>query len=167
MGKTDAVSVNRDSVEPEQKQQQITTTNEWNGVVLIINQIVQLSGVYILLPHDAILCDGIQHFRITPLKTDTFRVPCRPICFPDLHHRYKLKVNEKIVLHPTFGLWPVNLRNDLRTSLGLGVRKVVHWTERHNHVEALFDIELGDPFFNVNTSADLDLARRIINREVK
>ena len=77
------------------------------------------------------------------------------------------KDSNRIVRHPTFGLWPVNLRNDLRTSLGLGVRKVVHWTERHNHVEALFDIELGDPFFNVNTSADLDLARRIINREVK
>lgn len=74
---------------------------------------------------------------------------------------------KRIVRHPTFGLWPVNLRNDLRNSLGLGVRKVVQWTERHNHVEALFDIEFGDPFFNVNTFEDLAIARRIINLEVK
>ena len=79
----------------------------------------------------------------------------------------KKKGSKRIILHPTFGLWPVNLRNDLRSSLGLGVRKVVQWTEKHNHVEALFDVELGDPFFNVNTSEDLDQARRIINLEVK
>ena len=79
----------------------------------------------------------------------------------------KKKGSKRIILHPTFGLWPVSLRNDLRSSLGLGVRKVVQWTEKHNHVEALFDVELGDPFFNVNTSEDLDQARRIINLEVK
>ena len=79
----------------------------------------------------------------------------------------KKKGSKRIILHPTFGLWPVNLRNDLRSSLGLGVRKVVQWTEKHNHVEALFYVELGDPFFNVNTSEDLDQARRIINLEVK
>ncbi len=66
------------------------------------------------------------------------------------------------VRHPTFGLWPVNLRGDLRNSLSLGVRKVVEWTEKHHHVEALFDIELGDPFFNVNTFEDLETARRKI-----
>ena len=79
----------------------------------------------------------------------------------------KKKGSKRIILHPTFGLWPVNLRNDLRSSLGLGVRKVVQWTEKHNHVEALFDFELSDPFFNVNTSEDLDRARRIIHLEVK
>ena len=77
------------------------------------------------------------------------------------------KDTKRIILHPTFGLWPVTLRNDLKNSLRLGVRKVVQWTEKHNHVEALFDIELGDPFFNVNTFEDLDVARRIINLEVK
>ena len=79
----------------------------------------------------------------------------------------KKKGSKRIILHPTFGLWPVNLRNDLRSSLGLGVRKVVQWTEKHNHVEALFDVEFSDPFFNVNTSEDLDRARRIIHLEVK
>ncbi len=33
--------------------------------------------------------------------------------------------------HPTFGLWPVALREDLRAALAGGVRKVVDWTGRH------------------------------------
>ena len=69
------------------------------------------------------------------------------------------KESKTIVRHPTFGLWPVNLRNDLRNSLDLGIRKVVHWTEKHKHVEAMFTLEFGDPFFNVNTLEDLDIAQ--------
>ncbi len=72
------------------------------------------------------------------------------------------KDSKRIVRHPTFGLWPVDLRDDLRNSLSLGVRKVVQWSERHKHVDVMFDIELGDPFFNVNTLEDLDVARRKI-----
>jgi len=62
------------------------------------------------------------------------------------------------VRHPTFGLWPVGLRDDLRAGLEGGVRKVVLWTDRHGGREALFD----DPeaFFNVNTPEDLARAQR-------
>ncbi len=62
------------------------------------------------------------------------------------------------VRHPTFGLWPVALRDDLRAALEGGLRKVVIWTERHGGREALFDD--GDAFFNVNTPEDLSKARR-------
>ena len=75
----------------------------------------------------------------------------------------KMRDSTRIIRHPTFGLWPVHLRNDLRNSLALGVRKVVQWTEKHNHVEALFDIGSGESFFNVNTSEDLNVARALIN----
>ena len=34
--------------------------------------------------------------------------------------------------HPTFGLWPVALRDDLRAALTDGLRKVVLWTDRHD-----------------------------------
>ncbi|NDR56800.1 molybdenum cofactor guanylyltransferase MobA [Aliiruegeria sabulilitoris] len=62
---------------------------------------------------------------------------------------------------PTFGLWPVALREDLRQALESGVRKVVQWTDVHATVEVVFDAPDGrDPFFNVNTPADLDIARR-------
>lgn len=62
------------------------------------------------------------------------------------------------VRHPTFGLWPVSLRDDLRAALEGGTRKVVLWTEKHDGREALFDD--GDAFFNVNTPEDLECARR-------
>lgn len=61
--------------------------------------------------------------------------------------------------HPTFGLWPVGLRDDLRAALTDGLRKVVLWTDRHGTATALFDAPGPDPFFNVNTPEDLELAR--------
>ena len=62
------------------------------------------------------------------------------------------------IRHPTFGLWPVALRDDLRAALQDGVRKVVMWTEKHGGREALFEAP-GDPFFNVNTPEDLETAQ--------
>ncbi len=59
---------------------------------------------------------------------------------------------------PTFGLWPVALRDDLRAALQDGLRKVVMWTDRHGGRSALFD-DPGEPFFNVNTPDDLARAR--------
>lgn len=59
-----------------------------------------------------------------------------------------------VIRHPTFGLWPVALRDDLRAALSGGLRKVVMWTDKHEGRLALFD-ETPDPFFNVNTPDDL------------
>lgn len=59
---------------------------------------------------------------------------------------------------PTFGLWPVALRNDLRAALQGGLRKVVMWTDQHGGREAMF-ADPGEPFFNVNTPEDLVRAR--------
>ena len=67
--------------------------------------------------------------------------------------------NRKVNRHPTFGLWPVALRDDLRAALNDGLRKVVLWTDQHNGREALFDAEPFDPFFNVNTPEDLERAK--------
>lgn len=64
-----------------------------------------------------------------------------------------------LIRHPTFGLWPVALREDLRTALQDGLSKVVLWTDRHGGREALFATDAGDPFFNVNTPEDLEMAR--------
>ena len=57
--------------------------------------------------------------------------------------------------HPTFGLWPVALRDDLREALQGGLRKVVLWTDRHGTAMADFPTGPFDPFFNVNTPDDL------------
>ena len=64
--------------------------------------------------------------------------------------------------HPTFGLWPVALRDDLRAALTGGLRKVVLWTDQHGGREALFEAEPFDPFFNVNTPEDLARAEALI-----
>lgn len=64
--------------------------------------------------------------------------------------------------HPTFGLWPVALRDDLRAALTGGLRKVVLWTDGHGGREALFPVVGTDPFFNVNTPGDLARAEAIL-----
>jgi len=66
------------------------------------------------------------------------------------------------VRHPTFGLWPVALRNDLRAALQGGLRKVVLWTEKHQGREAVFPVTKFDPFFNVNTPEDLKQAEALL-----
>ena len=68
----------------------------------------------------------------------------------------------KVNRHPTFGLWPVALRDDLRAALQDGLRKVVIWTDQHGGREALFDATPFDPFFNVNTPADLTRAEELL-----
>ncbi|MEH6644563.1 molybdenum cofactor guanylyltransferase MobA [Sulfitobacter sp.] len=62
--------------------------------------------------------------------------------------------------HPTFGLWPVALRDDLRHALEGGLRKVVLWTQSHGGREALFADE--NAFFNVNTPDDLARAESML-----
>ncbi|MGB7316940.1 MAG: molybdenum cofactor guanylyltransferase MobA [Planktotalea sp.] len=64
--------------------------------------------------------------------------------------------------HPTFGLWPVALRDDLRGALHDGLRKVVLWTDKHDGREAMFPVETFDPFFNVNTPDDLARAEELL-----
>ncbi len=66
--------------------------------------------------------------------------------------------------HPTFGLWPVDLRDDLRRALEEGVRKVVQWTDSHGTAMADFPALGFDPFFNVNTPDDLAEAQRLMER---
>ena len=69
---------------------------------------------------------------------------------------------ERIVRHPTFGLWPVALRDDLRDALKDGLRKVVLWTDTHDGRVAVFPTDGFDPFFNVNTPDDLAQAEALI-----
>lgn len=60
---------------------------------------------------------------------------------------------------PTFGLWPVSLRGDLRAALEGGVRKIVAFTEPLGCAREMF-AETPDPFFNINTPEDLAEAAR-------
>jgi len=70
----------------------------------------------------------------------------------------------KIWRQPTFGLWPVALRADLRAALEGGLRKVVQWTDQHGAQTAVFSTQDYDPFFNVNTPEDLEEARHLMEK---
>ena len=67
----------------------------------------------------------------------------------------------KLWHHPTFGLWPVALRDDLREALQGGLRKVVLWTDRHGAGTASFASSPFDPFFNINTPDDIAEAEKL------
>ncbi|MEM6825956.1 MAG: molybdenum cofactor guanylyltransferase MobA [Pseudomonadota bacterium] len=68
----------------------------------------------------------------------------------------------RLVRHPTFGLWPTALRDDLREALRGGVRKVVQWSDRHGAATVPFSAEPQDPFFNINTPDDLVRAETML-----
>lgn len=68
----------------------------------------------------------------------------------------------RVQRHPTFGLWPVALRDDLRAALTGGLRKIVIWTDGHGAGQAVFDSTPFDPFFNVNTPEDIAAAEALM-----
>lgn len=65
-------------------------------------------------------------------------------------------------LHPTFGLWPVALADDLALALEAGTRKVAAWALGEGAARAEFATRPRDPFFNINTPDDLATAHRMI-----
>lgn len=67
-------------------------------------------------------------------------------------------------LHPTFGLWPVTLADDLALALEAGTRKVAAWALGEGAARAPFAADPLDPFFNINTPDDLAAAHEIIAR---
>jgi len=64
--------------------------------------------------------------------------------------------------HPVVGLWPVDLREDLRHALVReGLHKIEIWTARHGIAIAEWPTIPFDPFFNVNTPKDAAQAEAI------
>lgn len=74
--------------------------------------------------------------------------------------------DNELVRHPTFGLWPVDLRENLMKALAGGVRKVVAWADKHGIESVEFERGSVDPFFNINTREDLEFARELLARGV-
>ena len=73
-------------------------------------------------------------------------------------------------IHPVFGLWPISLADDLANAIATGTRKVLHWTDRHIHFTAEFELaslggQLIDPFFNANTPQELEAAEQLLMAE--
>lgn len=68
-------------------------------------------------------------------------------------------------LHPTFGIWPTDARDQLRADLLAGTRKVTQWTHAQNADTIMFEASAFDPFFNINTPEDLKLAEQISTQD--
>jgi molybdopterin-guanine dinucleotide biosynthesis protein A len=62
--------------------------------------------------------------------------------------------------HPTFALWPVALRDDLRQWLAAGQRRVMAFAARHYPVRAHFPDT--SAFLNLNTAEDLASAETLL-----
>jgi molybdenum cofactor guanylyltransferase len=67
------------------------------------------------------------------------------------------------IVHPTFALWPLNLRADLREAIvDEDLHRVTTFFSRYRCAYADWSAEPFDPFFNVNTPDDLRIAEQIL-----
>ena len=68
---------------------------------------------------------------------------------------------DDVFFHPTFGIWEVALKDDLRNALVNDTRKIMFWAKKFKLDYYYFDTsdKLSDPFFNINTPDDLEEAK--------
>jgi molybdenum cofactor guanylyltransferase len=87
-------------------------------------------------------------------------------------HAARLVANAEIavarsdnIVHPTFALWPIDLRDDLRAALvDEDLHRVTTFFSRSRCAYADWSTISFDPFFNVNTPDDLRIAEEILAR---
>ena len=72
-----------------------------------------------------------------------------------------MKFNEK--RHNIFGLWSMDLIDQLEKDLEKGSRKVEKWANNIGVKIINMSYEKEDPFFNINTKEDLKKAEKILN----
>ena len=83
----------------------------------------------------------------------------------------KIEINEsklffiksKDTRHNIFGLWSVSLIEKLEADIMKGERKVEIWANSIGVKTVNIDYKKPDPFFNINTKADLEKAKKILN----
>ena len=72
-----------------------------------------------------------------------------------------MKFNKK--RHNIFGLWSMDLIDQLEKDLENGSRKVEKWANNIGVKTINMSFEKKDPFFNINTKEDLEIAKKILN----
>ena len=63
--------------------------------------------------------------------------------------------------HNIFGLWSIDLMDKLELDLEKGERKVEIWADSVGVEMINFDFKKKDPFFNINTKKDLEIAHNM------
>ena len=68
---------------------------------------------------------------------------------------------DDVFIHPTFGIWEVALKDDLRDALANDTRKIMFWAKKFKLDYYYFETsdKLSDPFFIINTPDDLEEAK--------
>ena len=67
--------------------------------------------------------------------------------------------------HNIFGLWSLELMDQLESDLLKGVRKVEFWANSIGVNTINIEHQNIDPFFNINTKEDLEKAKNILNND--
>ena len=105
--------------------------------------------------------------------------PCDTPFFPEsIISRFieESKKKESLILcasshgrkHNIFGLWSLELYETLEDDLTNNrIRKVQDWTEKHKIKNVEFKFKDYDPFFNINTLEDFEIAKKMIKDETK
>ena len=65
-------------------------------------------------------------------------------------------------IHPTIGLWKNKLKKNLELAINKGVRKIDAFTSNFKVSYEEWSIKKYDPFFNINNSEDLNVAKKLI-----
>ena len=70
-------------------------------------------------------------------------------------------IKNKKTRHNIFGLWSIDLMDKLELDLEKGVRKVEIWADSVGVEMINIDLKKKDPFFNINTKKDLEIAHNM------
>ena len=70
-------------------------------------------------------------------------------------------IKNKKTRHNIFGLWSIDLMEKLELDLKKGERKVEVWADSVGVEMINIDFKKNDPFFNINTKKDLEIAHNI------
>ena len=70
--------------------------------------------------------------------------------------------NPRFSLQPTFGRWSVAMLAPLQSFLNTGQRKVMAFVTQHDWQQVTWPSQQPDPFFNINTPQDLQIAQSLL-----
>ena len=74
-------------------------------------------------------------------------------------------IKNKKTRHNIFGLWSIDLMDKLELDLEKGERKVEIWADSVGVEMINIDFKKKDPFFNINTKKDLEIAHNITKND--
>jgi molybdenum cofactor guanylyltransferase len=106
-----------------------------------------------------------QWIATFPSDTPFFKIDILNKFFKKINEKeselFFMKFNEK--RHNIFGLWSMDLIDQLEKDLENGSRKVEKWADNIGVKMINMSFEKDDPFFNINTREDLEKAKKILN----